>query len=92
MGGDHKALLLISHQEIDRREVLNVLRRRWPDVVLKDLQHEEPASTMTADEAAALGKRRRGVEPLRIVVMPQTITRVVVAPVPVALEPMPIIV
>ena len=88
MGGDHTALLLISHQGIDRREVLDVLRRRWPDVVVKDLEQEEPAWTMTADDAADLGSRRRGVEPLRIVVMPQKITRVAVAPTPL-IEPMP---
>ena len=82
MGGDHTALLMISHQGVDRREVLDVLRRRWPDVVVKDLEQEEPAWTMTADDAADLGSRRRGVEPLRIVVMPQKITRVIVAPAP----------
>ena len=46
------------------------------DVVLKDLEHEEPMWTMTPDDAANLGTRRRGVEPLRIMVMPQKITRV----------------
>ena len=89
MGGDHTALVLISHQGVDRREVLDVLRRRWPDVVLKDLEQEEPAWAMTPDDAAELGRRRRGVEPLRIVVMPQKITRVIVAPAPVIIEPMP---
>ena len=34
---------------------------------------------MTPDEAADLGIRRRGAEPLRILVMPQRITRVTVA-------------
>jgi hypothetical protein len=61
MGGDHKALIMISHPDIDRREMLNVLCRRWPDVVLKDLEHEEPAWAMTAGDAADLGSRRRGV-------------------------------
>jgi hypothetical protein len=42
MGGDHKALIMISHPDIDRREMVNVLCRRWPDVVLKDLEQEEP--------------------------------------------------
>ena len=40
--------------------------------------------------AAAVGSRRRGVEPLRILVMPQRVTHVTVAPVAV-IEPMPII-
>jgi hypothetical protein len=91
MGGDHKALVLIAHQGIDRREVADVLRRRWPDVVLKDLAQEEPAWVMTADDAADLGSRRRGVEPLRVLVMPQKITRLIVAPTPV-IAPMPVVI
>jgi hypothetical protein len=92
IGGDHRALLLISHQGVDRREVLAVLTPRWPDVVLKNLEHEEPTWEMTPDEAAELGNRRRGVEPLRILAMPQMITRVAVAPVPVIIEPMPAVI
>ena len=41
---------------------------------------------MTAEDAADLGRRRRGVEPLRIVIMPQHDQQVaspVVAPMPV---------
>ena len=82
----------ISHQGIDRRELLDVLRRRWPDVVVKGLEHEEPTWEMTAQDAADLGTRRRGVEPLRILVMPQKISRVTVASVPVILEPMPVVI
>ena len=67
------------------------LRRRWPDVVVKDLEQEEPTWAMTADDAADLGSRRRGVEPLRIVVMPQRVQRVTVAPAPV-IEPMPVVI
>lgn len=71
IGGDHRALVMISHQGIDRREVLGVLCRRWPDIALKDLEHEEPTVAMLADDAADLGRCRRGIEPLRIVIMPQ---------------------
>jgi hypothetical protein len=92
VGGDHTALVLISHQGIDRREVLDALCPRWPDVVLKELEHDEPTWEMTADEAADLGNRRRGAEPLRIVIMPQKITRVAIAPAPVMVEPMPVVV
>jgi hypothetical protein len=91
IGGDHRVLLLISHQAIERREVQDALWQRWPDVVLKDLEHEEPAWAMTPDDAADLGMRRRGVEPLRILVMPQKISRVTVAPTP-EIAPMPMIV
>jgi hypothetical protein len=38
---------------------------------VKGLEQEEPDVAMTADDAADLGRCRRGVEPLRIVVMPQ---------------------
>jgi hypothetical protein len=92
IGGEHRALVLISHVGVDRRELLEVLRRRWPDVVLKDLEHEEPTWAMTPDDAAELGTRRRSVEPLRILVMPQRIRRIIVASVPALVEPMPVII
>jgi hypothetical protein len=47
---------------------------------------------MSADDAADFGQcRRRGVEPLRVLVMPQKITRVTVASVQV-IDPMPVVV
>ena len=88
---DHRALIMVAHQGVDRREVLEVLGRRWPDVVVKGLEQEEPAWTMSVHDAAGLGSRRRGVEPLRIVVLSQKIMRVTVAQVPV-IEPMTIVV
>jgi hypothetical protein len=91
MGGDHKALVLIAHQGVDRREVLDVLSRRWPDVVVKEPEQEEPTWLMTAYDAAELGSRRRGAEPLRVLVMPQKITRVAVAPARV-IEAMPVLI
>jgi hypothetical protein len=90
IGGDHRALMLISHQGVERRELLDVLSRRWPDMTLKDFENEEPEWRMIPDEAAALGTRRRGVEPLRILVMPQKITRVTVAPM-LEIAPMPVL-
>jgi hypothetical protein len=87
-GGDHMALVLVSHQDIDRREVQDVLRHRWPEVVVKSLEREEPAVAMSPDEAADLGQCRRGVEPLRIVIMPQH-DRQMIAP---EVEAMPVVV
>jgi hypothetical protein len=52
---------------------------------------QEPMWAMTPDDAADLGTHRRGAEPLRILVMPQRITRVTVAPLR-EIEPMPILV
>jgi hypothetical protein len=40
----------------------DVLNRRWPDAVLKHLEQKEPAWMMTAQDAAELGTRRRGVD------------------------------
>ena len=86
--GDHMALLLISHQGVERREVDDVLRRRWPTVVVKSLEHEVPTVTMSATDASDLGQRRRGIEPLRIVIMRQHDQQLV----PPVLEPMPVLV
>jgi hypothetical protein len=86
--GDRTALLLVAHQGIDRREVQDVLRHRWPAVVVKTLEHEAPTVTMSAIDAADLGRCRRGIEPLRIVVMPQQ-DRQIAAPM---IEPMPVLV
>lgn len=88
-GGDHRAMVLISHEDIERCEVLDILRQRWPDFVLKDLAQEEPMVAMTADDAADLGRCRRGVEPLRIVIMPQHDRQVINSPI---IEPMPVVV
>jgi hypothetical protein len=65
------ALVMVTHDGVDRSEVMDVLRRRWPDLVLKSLEQEEPAVAMAAEDAADLGRCRRSVEPLGIVTMPQ---------------------
>ena len=69
-GGDATALVLTTHEGVDRREVLDALRRRWPDVVVKELEQETPTVAMSPADAVDLGRCRRGVEPLRIVIMP----------------------
>jgi hypothetical protein len=70
-GGDHTALLLVTHEGIDRRKVQDVLHRRWSDVVVKSLEYEEPTVAMSPADAAALGRCCRGIEPIRVVIMPQ---------------------
>jgi hypothetical protein len=89
VGGDHTALVMITHEGIDRHEVDDVLRRRWPDVVVKTLEQEQPAVAMLPGEAADLGRHRRGVEALRIVIMPQQDQQTITSPV---IQPMPVIV
>jgi hypothetical protein len=69
--GNRRAMVMVLHDGINRHEVQNVLRRRWPDVLVKKLGQEEPTWKMMPDDAAELGQCRRGVEPLRVVVMPQ---------------------
>ena len=71
VGGDGTAFLLVEHEGVDRREISAVLRRRWPEGVLKSLDNEAPTPTMMTDDAADLARSRRGVEPLRIVILPQ---------------------
>jgi hypothetical protein len=62
-------------------EVQDALRPPRPDTTLKDFENEEPVSEMTAEDAADLGIRRGGIEPPWVIVMPQRVTRVTVAPV-----------
>jgi hypothetical protein len=88
IGGDRLALILVTHDGIDRREVEAVLHRRWPDLVMKSLEQEEPTWAMSPADAADLGRCRRGIEPLRIVVMPQH-DRLVAAP---EVAPLPVLV
>ena len=40
IGGDRRAMVIVSHEGIDRSEVQNVLLRRWPDVLIKSFGHE----------------------------------------------------
>lgn len=68
-----RALLLVQHHGIDRASLWSVLERRWPGVLLTDPGCIEPASAMTVGDAAALACRRRGLEPIRIIILPQVI-------------------
>jgi hypothetical protein len=89
VGGDSRAVVLILHEEIDRCEVLDVLRHRWPDVVIKEPEQEEPTWAMLPDDAAELGRCRRGIEPLRVVIMPQRDQEAATSRI---VEPMPVLV
>jgi hypothetical protein len=81
-GGDGTALVMVTHEGVDRHEVEDALRRRWSDLVMKELEQEAPTVAMSPGDAADLGRCRRGVEPLRIVVMPEH-DRQIAAPMPV---------
>jgi hypothetical protein len=71
IGGDRRAVVMVSHEGIGRCEVLDVMRRRWPDVIIKKLGPEGPTWKMLAADAVELGRCRRGIEPVRLVIMPQ---------------------
>jgi hypothetical protein len=83
--------MLVTQESVDRPDVQDALRPRWPDITLKYLGNEEPVWELSADNATDPGRRRRGAEPFRVVVMPQWVTRVSVAPVPV-IEATPVLV
>jgi hypothetical protein len=69
--GDGTALLLIRHAGIGRAVIADALRRRWPDALGGDVGAASPSWTFTTRDAAELARARRGVEPLRIVVLAQ---------------------
>ena len=56
---------------------------------MKGLEQDALTVAMVAEDAADLGRCRRGVQPLRIVIMPQRDQQVIDLPV---VEPMPVIV
>ena len=67
---DH-LLLLIQHAGITRAATWSILEPRWPDVAFCDVNNTEPSAWLTVEDPAALARRRRGVEPIRIVIAAQ---------------------
>jgi len=70
LSNDH-LLLLVQHAGIIRAATWSMLEPRWPDVVLGDVNDTEPSTWLTVKDAAALARRRRGIEPIRVVVAAQ---------------------
>jgi hypothetical protein len=69
--GDDTAFVLVRHPGVARQEVAAALRRRWPAAVVREVGAAEPSWSMSVEDAAELARARRGVEPLRIVVLAQ---------------------
>jgi hypothetical protein len=69
--GDGKAMLLVRHPGIGEAEIAEVLQRRWPDAQVTDFTTVFPVWNLGVENAVELARARRGVEPLRIVVMGQ---------------------
>jgi hypothetical protein len=67
----NRALILIHHPGIDRDEVWDILERRWPEIILTDPGNIEPTTRITVNQAADLARRKRGIEPLRIILAPR---------------------
>lgn len=84
MLSEQVAMVLVNHRDLDQASVWWTLSARWPDAVIVDVGDAQPSWRMTATDAAALARRRRGIEPVRIVVMPQRIASMAQH------EPMPI--
>lgn len=69
--GSGVAFVLVRHPGLARSEVAAVLRKRWPEIAVVDVDAAEPSWSMSTEDAAELARIRRGVEPLRVVVLPQ---------------------
>ncbi|MBD0272519.1 MAG: hypothetical protein ICV73_11390 [Acetobacteraceae bacterium] len=69
--GDGAALVLVRHPGIPREEVAEVLRWRWPNLTVSDVGAVSPSWAMSIEDAAELAGTRRGIEPLRIVILAQ---------------------
>jgi hypothetical protein len=72
----NRALLLIKHVGLNRMVLWSEMERRWPLVVLADVDKIEPSTSLTVDEAVLLARRGRGIEPIRIVIPPQMMVAV----------------
>jgi hypothetical protein len=94
--GDGTAWLLIRHPDVARAEIADALRSRWPGVVVGDVGALEPSWEMSIGEVVELARARRGVEPLRIVVLAQRAAeanagqRAAEDALPLPVEPMPV--
>jgi hypothetical protein len=69
--GGGKAMLLVRHPGIGKTEPAEVFQRRWPEALVKDAVEMSLVWDLGIDDAVELARAKRGVEPLRIVVMGQ---------------------
>jgi hypothetical protein len=69
--GDDKVMLLIRHAGIGEAEIVELLRMHWPGAQVTDITRVPPVWNLGIEDAVELARAKRGVEPLRIVVMRQ---------------------
>lgn len=65
------AVVFVQHSNIDRTVVWTKLEERWPQIVLADPDGHRPLWDMATEHAAELARRRRGIEPIRLIVRSQ---------------------
>lgn len=63
--------LLLLHPDLSATAVERVMARRWPQVRFQPSCGDAPPFAFTPRDAASLARVRRGVEPLRVVVLGQ---------------------
>ncbi len=91
VSGDGSALLLMQHPGVDRRWTAEVFRRGLGGTLVSPgIAH--PSWQMPVEQAVALALAKRGIEPLRIVVMPQRRVLAAISPTQRSIDPMPVIV
>jgi hypothetical protein len=66
-----RALVLVRHPSLPPDAVASRMARRWPSASLHPPGSLAPRFDLTVPLAVALAAKRRGVQPLRIVIMPQ---------------------
>jgi hypothetical protein len=90
------AHVLVRHPRVDPLEVAEVLAARWPESIVGDVDAAEPSWALAVEDAAALARVGRGVEPLRVLILPQgaaaadALHRTVALEAPGWIEPMPV--
>lgn len=70
-GGDGRAVVLVRHSGIVRADFAAVLHRRWPFATIGDVDGAAVSWEMSIEAAVEIARARRGVEPLRIVILGQ---------------------
>lgn len=71
---DRTAVVLIRHPGIVRADVADVLHRCWPGAIVGDVGSLSPSWEFAVEDAVELARAKRGVEPLRILVLSQRAT------------------
>ena len=69
-GTDH-AVLMVVHPGVDLLEVQANLERRWRGAVVRASTAACPTVSLSLEDEIRLATRRRGIQPMRIMVMPQ---------------------